>query len=246
MTTHCVYWIRTKEHKDPMTQGYIGVSVDFEKRMHQHEIRMNDCEMLQRAKEKHGWNNLIKSIIVIGEKDYCYLVEKKFRPEKRIGWNILPGGGEPPSWEGKSHTEATKIKMSINNCNNNPEVRAKKALALTGRKFSEETIGKLIVAAKERGFFKEFNKTKRGIKLSEEIKKNMSIGMLNAIAANPNMRQSQWKSVKCVETGVVYKSVTDAAKWLRSIGFDKCQEGAISGTCLGKRKTAYGYTWVYA
>ena len=52
------------------------------------------------AINKYGWDNLIKDNVLIGSKDYCLTIETKLRNTESIGWNIVSGGGCPPSWGG--------------------------------------------------------------------------------------------------------------------------------------------------
>ena len=47
------------------------------------------------------------------------------------------------------------------------------------------------------------------------------------------------KKVICLETGKIYRTVSEAAKWLN------ISQGNISNACLGKRKTAGGYHFEY-
>lgn len=54
------------------------------------------------------------------------------------------------------------------------------------------------------------------------------------------------KSVVCIETGAVFLSAADAARWLQSKGKSKAAKSAISACCLGKMRTAYKFTWAYA
>ena len=51
---------------------------------------------------------------------------------------------------------------------------------------------------------------------------------------------SRKKSVRCVETGVVYDSCTNASK---ETGINKT---CINDVCRGKQKTAGGFHWEYA
>jgi len=94
-----VYWIRHKDHSDLLTQGYIGVSNNTEKRFAKHKAQINQNThinpILINAVKKYGWNNLLKSVILIADKAYCLEVEAKLRKTKEIGWNIAPGGGMP-------------------------------------------------------------------------------------------------------------------------------------------------------
>jgi group I intron endonuclease len=90
-----VYWIRCQDHTDMMSQGYIGVSKDASARFTQHFKRTQNRH-LKFAIEKYGWDNLIKSQILIADQEYCLEIERKLRPVDGIGWNCVAGGGKPP------------------------------------------------------------------------------------------------------------------------------------------------------
>lgn len=53
------------------------------------------------------------------------------------------------------------------------------------------------------------------------------------------------KAVICVETGVVYQSGIDAARWLRLNGHPTARNSHISSTCNGRLDRAYGYKWQF-
>jgi group I intron endonuclease len=95
MPANSVYWIHHKDHTDMFSQGYIGVSQDAKKRWEQH-FKRSENTYLRNAINKYGWDNLVKEIVLIGDKDYCFDIEKKLRPFVSIGWNIVEGGGNPP------------------------------------------------------------------------------------------------------------------------------------------------------
>jgi predicted GIY-YIG superfamily endonuclease len=90
-----VYWIRHKDHTDMFSQGYIGVSGRFDRRIWEHS-HLKGNRHLKFAINKYGWDNLIKEQILIAERDYCLDIEKKLRPNDDIGWNCALGGGDPP------------------------------------------------------------------------------------------------------------------------------------------------------
>ena len=122
--SHAVYWIRCADHTDMFSQGYIGVSKDAKKRFVQH-FRRTQNAYLKHAIEKYGWDNLVKTEILISDEAYCLDIEEKLRPEPKIGWNLVAGGGRPPiaynnkhslgkpSWnKGKKYGPETRKKIS--------------------------------------------------------------------------------------------------------------------------------------
>jgi hypothetical protein len=82
-------------------EGYVGVSENVEKRWKEH-LLFTKNQHLKNAINKYGWDNLIKEVVLIGEEEYCYDLEAKIRPTKKIGWNIAEGGAKPPTqWGNK-------------------------------------------------------------------------------------------------------------------------------------------------
>lgn len=96
-TTACsVYWIRLPEHTDMLSQGYIGISKNVEKRWKWHR-KSKENPHLRSAIDKYGFDTLVKQVILISDKTYCLNLERKLRPSKKIGWNLTEGGGHPPA-----------------------------------------------------------------------------------------------------------------------------------------------------
>jgi len=96
-----VYWIRSPHHSDVTLDGYVGVSKNAQKRWlygHNwaHRKGCHDNPRLANAISKYGWNNLIKTVLVVADEEYCYDLERKLRPTQEIGWNLMVGGGKPP------------------------------------------------------------------------------------------------------------------------------------------------------
>lgn len=109
-----VYWIRQTSHIDMFSQGYVGVSNDFERRIRHHKTKPQNSH-LANAINKYGWDNLVKEVVLIAEDTYCYDIEAKLRPSDNIGWNLVVGGGKPPNALGKKFgpmSEETKAKVS--------------------------------------------------------------------------------------------------------------------------------------
>jgi hypothetical protein len=96
-----VYWIKAAHHSDMASEGYIGVSKNAKKRWlygHNwaHRNSRHDNPRFSNAVTKYGWENLIKTILIVADETYCYDLERKLRPTTNIGWNLAIGGGKPP------------------------------------------------------------------------------------------------------------------------------------------------------
>jgi hypothetical protein len=96
------------------SQGYVGVSNNVKKRWYDHNLKAQNTH-LHNAVNKYGWDNLVKEVMLIADNAYCLDIETKLRPTDRLGWNIVKGGGMPPSALGKKFgpmSEETKEKVS--------------------------------------------------------------------------------------------------------------------------------------
>ena len=96
-----VYWIRAPHHSDMTSEGYVGVSKNAQNRWkygHNWAYRKG-CHVNTRfanAISKYGWDNLVKTVLVIAKEEYCYDLERKLRSTNKVGWNLVVGGGKPP------------------------------------------------------------------------------------------------------------------------------------------------------
>lgn len=71
---------------------------------------------------------------------------------------------------------------------------------------------------------------------------------MKTLIAKTIKRKSQEKkkrAVRCLDTGMVYASSTDAADLLSAEGRLVCPRGILN-TCQGKQKTTGGFRWEYA
>lgn len=76
-----VYWLHLPEHKDFLTEGYIGAASDIAARLRSHKHRF-----------KAIWDKVVVELLVESAIDYCFALEAKLRPNRNIGWNISAGG----------------------------------------------------------------------------------------------------------------------------------------------------------
>ena len=91
-----VYWIRNEDHTDMFTQGYIGVSSQVEKRWEYHK-KHGENNHLRNSIKLYGWDKLVKQVLLVSDLAYCLMIESQLRAEDKIGWNVVKGGGHPPS-----------------------------------------------------------------------------------------------------------------------------------------------------
>jgi hypothetical protein len=163
-----VYWIHHVDHIDPYSEGYIGVTVNFDRRIKTHikHVKKND------HLNEHLQNNLLNENVKItilheDEEEVCYDLERKYRPDLYIGWNISRGGSDggvtrtgyklsdefrenrrlhmigndiAKGNKGKPKTKEHREKISLSNKGKfvSEEQKIKQSLKMKGRKLSEE------------------------------------------------------------------------------------------------------------
>lgn len=112
-----VYWIRYEEHSCPKTQGYVGVTVEPERRFRYHSGKHNNNPILYRAIRKGAVMEILSEF---DDRECALNEEMNLRPSARIGWNIIAGGIDPPvqtgnkfsGMKGKKHSKETLELMS--------------------------------------------------------------------------------------------------------------------------------------
>lgn len=108
-----VYHICKPEDEGDYSKGYIGVAEDLEARLDRHFGGYSGASLLFRAIKKY--KELSYAIIYEGPREQMLYVEEYLRPVERMGWNLAPGGGNPPSHKGVPKTEEHKAKIGASN-----------------------------------------------------------------------------------------------------------------------------------
>lgn len=145
MSTY-LYWIHYAEHTDPMSQGYIGITVNPTRRLYSHKCNP-DNRMVKGALKKGA------SMSVIGEfnteKD-ALTEELRMRPTELIGWNLTKGGGKPPAFNPTPENRA-RLSAQFKGIKQSAEHIRKKADSRRGYKNTPEAKQRMSKAAIIRG-----------------------------------------------------------------------------------------------
>lgn len=223
---HYIYWIKTKDQKDIMSEGYVGYSIDPKSRFDTHK---KSKSVVGNAIRKY--ENDIDLVIVnqFEEKIDALLQEKQFRPKKRIGWNVAVGGQVPPDISNDISVKL-KISQSLKDLKINPYCESthskqsiEKAIAtkkkanrrmyhdpITGEyKFIALGLGEIIPDGWIAGRVKKEQTTKkiRG--------KDFVCNTKEVIVVNPNGVQFKVTNLKkwCAENSIPYLAVCKNKSW---------------------------------
>lgn len=191
---------------------YIGKTMkNTEARKKEHLCQLNDGSAIHNAILKHGLEHFRWVVI---EKD---IFDKEKLAEREIYWisfynSYHNGYNMTKGGEGGNGTHAANLKKWREE---NPD-KAKQLIdnLLQWRENNPDKVAE----GYKRGA--ETRSKKYGNKITEKA------------------NQSTRKAVKCIETGIVYNSATEAAK---ALGFSSSAH--IGQVCNGKRKTAFNYHW---
>lgn len=115
----CVlYHICKPEQEGDLSVGYVGISSQPLNRIDKH-MNGNGNILVGRAAKKYP--ELSYSVVFSGPREMMLTLEKLLRPAK-MAWNLVEGGGMPPSSKGKtwSKRQAQLIPLA-NSGKNNPK-----------------------------------------------------------------------------------------------------------------------------
>lgn len=233
-------------HTAPSGKRYIGITCQTVEQRWRNGKGYKTNQPFYNAIQKHGWNNIKHEIIEenLMHDEACELerklIAKYDTTNKQRGYNVCFGGED--GWVGVHHTEEAKRKMSESKKGRPSSRKGCHLSDETKRKLSESHKGKyrgIPVLPKEpkpyngKIIFSEEHKQKisqalKGIERSDEVRKRMSEAQVKTK-----------KPVRCIDTGEVFESQTEAMK---KLGIDKV---LIGRTCKGKNKTAKGLRFEY-
>ena len=223
----CVY-----KHTAPNGKVYIGITADNPSHRWNNGNGYKANEHFYSAIQKYGWNNFKHEILVDGltKAEACQkeieMIKQYKSNDRAFGYNISIGGEATAL--GSHHTEETKMKMS--------ESRHGVNAYWFGKHRSSETIEKII-------------KAKQGKPMHEITRKALLYAVQHQTAETRqkisdsligNTRAAKHK-VLCVETGIVYESISDASRKT------KIDRSSISRACnnIKKDNIAGNHHWKF-
>lgn len=220
------------KHTSPSGKCYIGMTCQTMDRRARGGDGYRGCSAFYNAIQKYGWDNFTHEVLVGGLsfEEACELEQRFIRLFDSLttghGYNLENGGRV--------------------NCRTSDETRAKISKTLTGRKrgpLSEEQKRRISEARmgikcppRSEEYRRKLSVAHRGKVFSEEHKRRISEGKRGTQAGANNPRA---RSVRCVENGIVFGTVKDAAAFVG--GSPK----NIIHACAGRLKTSGGYHWEY-
>lgn len=228
MNDYCVY-----KHTTPNGKVYIGItSQDVNKRWKSGK-GYEGCTAFYRAILKYGWDNIKHEVLIDGltEKEACALevelIAEYDSSNPSNGYNMTSGGEHytpNDEWRRRASNSTKQYYAS------HPEARKKISENQIGRKASDQTKRKMSESRKNYlinhpGASFQCGNSFRGKKRSKENCEKLSLA--NKVR------------VRCVDTGIVFASVEDAAL---TIGV--CRT-SVSNVLTGRSKTAGGYKFEY-
>lgn len=204
------------KHTSPSGKVYIGITSKRPEKRWGNGKGYKHSPHFRAAIEKYGWGNITHEILATGltkeaaEQIEVELITKHQSTDRRFGYNADKGGSAPGRM-----SEETRQKLRAHMVGDlNPTRRFGHPMA--GKHHSEAAKLKMSKAAKAR------------------------TGRTVAPETRQKLREVQQKRpVVCLETGVVYEGIHEAAE------ANGLQPTKICAVCKGKRKTTGGLRWSY-
>lgn len=237
----CVY-----KHTSPSGKVYIGITKDVKHRWRNNGMGYKGSTRIHNAIMKYGWENFKHEILFtkLSQQEACRkeieLIKYYKSTDVKYGYNLQSGGQSFIS---------------------NEESRQKISAALKGHIVSDKTKAKLskanskpIICIETHAIYENCNKAAENLRLcSTSIGKaangkQENCGGLHFAKVEDyindklpvfNARPVQYRKVRCVSTGRVFESISEAS---RITGVSR---RAISYACNGKHKTSGGFIWEF-
>ena len=172
-----VYWAHHRADKDIATQGYVGATIDLERREREHLRGYGGSSLLYDAILKHGGDIVFEVVMRYNTKEEALIAEKKLRPEANIGYNQYAGGGGTTECSDETRKKMSLAQIGIKK---SEEEKRKISTANKGQYVSEEQKEHLRIVMKGKV---PWNKGIKTGPLTEERKRQIGEASRRAFAA---------------------------------------------------------------
>lgn len=145
-----VYWYKLPEHTNMYTEGYIGITSDLKRRHQEHKWSSNPNSKYFKKTHfttailKYGGLDKIERIVLheCTFEEACNH-EYTYRPELRIGWNILQGGEHSgiSIFKGDTNRWTNAQKLTIGNAHKGKKLSAEHIAILKEKNRASTTLG---------------------------------------------------------------------------------------------------------
>lgn len=230
---YCVY-----KHTSPNGKVYIGITAQNPLRRWNSGKSYYKQRYFGEAIKKYGWDNFKHEILFddLTKEEACQkeieLIAKFKSNEREYGYNLSTGGefgGKGARLSIETRQKMSQARKGEKNHNfgkhQTEEIKEKNRVAHLRENLSKETLEKMSKSNSGRFGSKHWN---FGNKYTEKQREKLS-----------NAHEHQKKKVICIETGVVFESLSEASK------MTNINRGNISNVCTGRQEKAGGYHWKY-
>lgn len=245
--SYCVY-----VHIFPNGKRYVGQCQEPAERRWKSGSGYRRQSLINSAILKYGWDNVQHEILYSGLA-LAEAHEKEVQLIKCLHTNSLRGGfgynlsdgGESGS-KGYKHTAQTRQLLSELNSGENNAFYGKRHPEETRQKISAAHKGKVMPEESRRKMSESKsgeNHPQYGKHCSVETKQKLrkaNLGEKHPQFGMKGRNNPHAKTYLCVETGEIYKSLFEIKDMLHLPDVSH-----ISSVCIGKRKSAYGFSWEY-
>ncbi|MBR1646643.1 MAG: GIY-YIG nuclease family protein [Selenomonadaceae bacterium] len=217
-------------------KNYIGKTTrSLEERIAEH-LRNSRTSYIDRAIQKHGWENFSVEIIEtcetleqLNEREKFWI--REFNCKIPNGYNLTDGGEGIPGYKAPPELCA-KLSAQRKGRKVTPEQAAKISAKLSGREFTDEHKANISAA-------------KMGHPVSDETRAKLAVAQTGkkaskATRAKMSASAATKRSVLCIETGEIFQFMKDAMAWA------KISRHVLRKACLNENYIAGGYHWQYA
>jgi predicted GIY-YIG superfamily endonuclease len=113
--SYFVYWIHRPQYTNAEMSGYVGITKNLTSRIKDHFSGRTNSHLTSAIQKYDDIN--VRVLYVVDTEHEAKIVEESLRPSDDIGWNIVRGGGIPPSSKGTVKSEEHKDKYSRGEAN---------------------------------------------------------------------------------------------------------------------------------